>query len=165
MEVINAIGRRKSAVARIYVKEGSGNIVINKRELANYFPSPLLQYIVNQPLNLLNVMGKYDIKVNLCGGGFTGQSQALRRFQRTGRGTPPCDSACSRKDKRRGQAHSQSCRFPHTRRTPRRAQETWSAESPQAFPVLETLTPGVAALLCRFGESVSPYGSSFAVAA
>ena len=78
MEVINAIGRRKSAVARIYVKEGSGNIVINKRELANYFPSPLLQYIVNQPLNLLNVMGKYDIKVNLNGGGFNGQAEALR---------------------------------------------------------------------------------------
>ncbi len=78
MEVINAIGRRKSAVARIYVKEGNGNIVINKRELANYFPSPLLQYVVNQPLNLLNVAGKYDIKVNLNGGGFNGQAEALR---------------------------------------------------------------------------------------
>lgn len=78
MEVINAIGRRKAAVARVFVTEGSGNIVINKRELVNYFPSSMLQYIVNQPLNVLNVLGKYDIKVNLNGGGFNGQAEALR---------------------------------------------------------------------------------------
>lgn len=78
MEVINALGRRKSAVARIYMKEGSGKITINKRELADYFPSELIQFVVKQPLNLLNVADKYDIKVNLYGGGYTGQSQALR---------------------------------------------------------------------------------------
>lgn len=78
MEVINAIGRRKAAVARVFVSEGNGNIVINKRELASYFPSSMLQYIVNQPLNLLNVIGKYDIKVNLNGGGYNGQAEALR---------------------------------------------------------------------------------------
>lgn len=78
MEVINAIGRRKAAVARVFVTEGSGNITINKRDLSNYFPSSMLQYIVNQPLNVLNVAGKYDIKVNLCGGGFNGQAEALR---------------------------------------------------------------------------------------
>ena len=78
MEMINALGRRKSAVARIYVKEGTGNITINKRDLTEYFPSPILQFVVKQPLNLLNVAEKYDIKVNLNGGGFTGQSQALR---------------------------------------------------------------------------------------
>ena len=78
MEMINALGRRKSAVARIYVKEGTGNITINKRDLTEYFPSPILQVVVKQPLNLLNVAEKYDIKVNLNGGGFTGQSQALR---------------------------------------------------------------------------------------
>ncbi|MFI3296793.1 MAG: 30S ribosomal protein S9 [bacterium] len=78
MEVINAIGRRKAAVARIFVTEGSGNIVINKRELTNYFPSSILQYVVNQPLNTLNVLGKYDIKVNLNGGGYNGQAEALR---------------------------------------------------------------------------------------
>ena len=78
METINALGRRKSAVARIYMTEGTGKITINKRELTDYCPSPILQYVVKQPLALLDVAEKYDIKVNLCGGGFTGQSQALR---------------------------------------------------------------------------------------
>ena len=78
MEIINALGRRKSAVARIYLTEGSGKITINKKALEEYFPSSILQYVVKQPLNALNVAEKYDIKVNLCGGGFTGQSQALR---------------------------------------------------------------------------------------
>ena len=78
MEVVNALGRRKSAIARIFVTEGTGKITINKRDLAEYFPSSILQYVVKQPLNKLGVAEKYDIKVNLCGGGFTGQSQALR---------------------------------------------------------------------------------------
>ena len=78
MEVINAIGRRKSSVARVYVSEGTGKITINKKELETYFPSAILQYVVKQPLNLLSVAEKYDIKANLDGGGFTGQSQALR---------------------------------------------------------------------------------------
>ena len=78
MEVINALGRRKSAVARVYMQEGSGKIIINKRELADYFPSELIQFVVKQPLNLLDVAEKYDIKANLYGGGYTGQSQALR---------------------------------------------------------------------------------------
>ncbi len=78
MAVINALGRRKSAVARVYVEEGNGKITINKRDLTEYFPSPILQYIVKQPLNLLDVAEKYDIKANLQGGGYTGQSQALR---------------------------------------------------------------------------------------
>ncbi|MCE2615974.1 30S ribosomal protein S9 [Phocaeicola oris] len=78
MEVVNALGRRKSAVARVFVTEGSGKITINKRDIAQYFPSSILQYVVKQPLNKLEVAEKYDIKVNLQGGGFTGQSQALR---------------------------------------------------------------------------------------
>ena len=78
MEYINAIGRRKSAVARVFGKEGTGNITINKRKLEEYFPSSILQFVVKQPLTLLDAVEKYDIKVNLNGGGFTGQSQALR---------------------------------------------------------------------------------------
>ena len=78
MEVINALGRRKSAVARVYVKEGTGTITINKRDLTNYFPSTILQYVVKQPLAKLEAEGKYDINVNVAGGGFTGQSQAIR---------------------------------------------------------------------------------------
>ncbi|HOD68137.1 MAG TPA: 30S ribosomal protein S9 [Bacteroidaceae bacterium] len=78
MEVINAIGRRKSAVARIFVTEGTGKITINKKEMAAYFPSPLLQYVVLQPLKKLDVTEKYDIKVNLDGGGYNGQANALR---------------------------------------------------------------------------------------
>ena len=75
---INALGRRKSAIARVYLSEGTGKITINKRDLKDYFPSELIQYVVKQPLNLLGVAEKYDILVNLRGGGYTGQSQALR---------------------------------------------------------------------------------------
>lgn len=78
MEVINALGRRKAAVARVYLSEGTGKIVINKRELANYFPSTILQYVVNQPLVKLGVAEKYDIKINLNGGGYKGQAEAAR---------------------------------------------------------------------------------------
>ena len=78
MEQINAVGRRKAAIARVFVKEGNGEITINKRTLESYFPSSILQFIVKQPLALLDVIGKYDIKVNLCGGGYKGQAEALR---------------------------------------------------------------------------------------
>ena len=78
MEKINAIGRRKAAVARVYLTEGSGNIVIDKRPLEVYFPSSILQYVVKQPLNTLNVAEKYDIMVHLDGGGYKGQAEALR---------------------------------------------------------------------------------------
>ena len=78
METINALGRRKAAVARVYVKEGAGQIVINDRPLDVYFASPILQFIVKQPLAKLGVEEKYDIKVNLDGGGFKGQAEALR---------------------------------------------------------------------------------------
>ena len=81
MAIVNALGRRKSAVARVYVteaKEGQGKITINKKDLTEYFPSTILQFVVKQPLTLLDATEKYDIKVNLYGGGYTGQSQALR---------------------------------------------------------------------------------------
>jgi len=77
-EVINAIGRRKAAIARVFVQAGSGKIVINKREIDNYFPSTILQYVVRQPLNKVEAAEKYDIRVNLDGGGFKGQAEALR---------------------------------------------------------------------------------------
>jgi len=78
MEVVNAIGRRKAAVARVFVSEGTGKITINKRELTNYFPSTILQFIVKQPLTKLDVAEQYDININLGGGGFKGQSEAAR---------------------------------------------------------------------------------------
>lgn len=78
MESVNAVGRRKAAVARVIVKEGNGQIIINKRALEVYFPSSILQYIVKQPLNTLEAVEKYDIKVNLNGGGYKGQAEALR---------------------------------------------------------------------------------------
>ena len=71
-------GRRKKSIARVYLMPGTGKITINKRDLTEYFPSSILQFVVKQPLTLLDVAEKYDIKVNLNGGGFTGQSQALR---------------------------------------------------------------------------------------
>lgn len=78
MEVINALGRRKKAVARIYMREGKGNILVNNKDYKIYFPVGTLQYVVEQPLNLLESLGKYDIKVNLDGGGYKGQAEALR---------------------------------------------------------------------------------------
>lgn len=78
MDVVNALGRRKSSIARVYVSEGTGKITINKKDLTEYFPSSILQIVVKQPLQLLEAAEKYDIKANLTGGGFTGQSQALR---------------------------------------------------------------------------------------
>lgn len=78
MEVIHKIGRRKTAVARIYVSEGKGNITVNKREMENYFTTPTLQYKVKQPLALTNNEGTFDIKVNVYGGGVTGQAEAVR---------------------------------------------------------------------------------------
>lgn len=78
MEVINALGRRKAAVARVYVKEGSGKITINKKDISDFFPNPLLQYVVRQPLAKLQVEDRYDININVDGGGYTGQSEAIR---------------------------------------------------------------------------------------
>ncbi|MBD5345746.1 MAG: 30S ribosomal protein S9 [Bacteroides sp.] len=78
METVNAVGRRKAAVARVIVKEGTGVITINKRPIDVYFPSSILQYIVRQPLTTLDCAEKYDIHVNLDGGGYKGQAEALR---------------------------------------------------------------------------------------
>ena len=78
MEKVNAVGRRKAAIARVFFSEGNGEITINKRSLEAYFPSSILQFIVKQPLSLLEAEGKYNIKVNLNGGGFKGQAEALR---------------------------------------------------------------------------------------
>lgn len=78
MAVINTSGRRKTAVARIYMSAGAGNITVNGRDYKEYFPTGTLQYVVTQSLQLTNAMGKYDIKVNLDGGGVQGQAEALR---------------------------------------------------------------------------------------
>jgi small subunit ribosomal protein S9 len=78
METIVSIGRRKSAVARIYVRDGKGVIIINDRDYASYFPTEQLQTVAKQPLVLIDAANKYDITVNLKGGGMTGQAEALR---------------------------------------------------------------------------------------
>ncbi|MCB0804632.1 MAG: 30S ribosomal protein S9 [Bacteroidales bacterium] len=78
MEVINKIGRRKTAVARVYFSEGSGKITVNGRDYKEYFPLPTLQYVVNQPMIITENTGKFDIKANLDGGGINGQAEALR---------------------------------------------------------------------------------------
>lgn len=78
MQVINTVGRRKTAVARIYMKPGTGGVTINGREMANYFPTEVLQIILNQPFGVVNATGKYDLKVNVRGGGIAGQAEAIR---------------------------------------------------------------------------------------
>ena len=78
MEVINTIGRRKRAIARVYFSDGKGQITVNNKDYKDYFPYEQLHYIVDQPLTLLNLKDKYDVKVNLTGGGIKGQAEALR---------------------------------------------------------------------------------------
>ncbi|NHF58405.1 30S ribosomal protein S9 [Flavobacteriaceae bacterium TP-CH-4] len=78
MEVIHKIGRRKTAVARVYVSQGKGTITVNNRELNDYFPTATLQYKVKQPFALTNNEDNYDVKVNVYGGGITGQAEAIR---------------------------------------------------------------------------------------
>ena len=78
MEVINALGRRKTAVARVYLTKGNGKISINKREMTEFFPIDFLQAKVHQPFALTGTAGQYDIKVNVVGGGINGQAEAVR---------------------------------------------------------------------------------------
>ena len=78
MEIINTLGRRKSSVARVYLSKGKGKITINKRDYKDYFTTGVMQYKVNQPFELTDTLGKYDVKVNVNGGGNTGQVEAVR---------------------------------------------------------------------------------------
>ncbi|MEN8249840.1 MAG: 30S ribosomal protein S9 [Bacteroidota bacterium] len=78
MEIINTIGRRKTSIARIYLQSGKGNISVNNKELEDYFPIDIMQIIVKQPLTTVDVDGKFDIKVNVDGGGVKGQAEAVR---------------------------------------------------------------------------------------
>ena len=78
MEQTHALGRRKAAVARVYLTAGKGNITINDRPLENYFPAETLRYVVNQPLEVTGTAGQFDIQVTICGGGTKGQAEAIR---------------------------------------------------------------------------------------
>jgi len=78
MEIINTVGRRKSSIARVYLKDGSGQIIINGKDYKTYFPTENIQFNVVDPFNVVDVMGSYDVKVNVNGGGFKGQAEAIR---------------------------------------------------------------------------------------
>ncbi|MFW5805518.1 MAG: 30S ribosomal protein S9 [Bacteroidales bacterium] len=78
MDTINTLGRRKSSVARIYIKSGKGNVIINKRKMEDYFPLKQHQNIALKPLEITETMGNFDIKVNVNGGGISGQADAIR---------------------------------------------------------------------------------------
>ena len=78
MQTINTLGRRKNAIARVYMTQGTGKVTINKRDITEYFPLPTLQYKVKQPFMLTETLDQFDIKANLDGGGITGQAEALR---------------------------------------------------------------------------------------
>ena len=78
MEITNTVGRRKAAVARVFVKPGTGTITINKKPLETYFPLEIFQYVVRQPLLVINATESYDITINLTGGGIKGQAEAAR---------------------------------------------------------------------------------------
>jgi small subunit ribosomal protein S9 len=78
MDITNTSGRRKTAIARIYLKEGSGVITVNQRDYKEYFSTANLQYVVRQPFEITDTIDKYDVNVNLSGGGYNGQAEALR---------------------------------------------------------------------------------------
>lgn len=78
MDIIHAIGRRKAAVARVYLSKGKGNILVNGKDFKDYFPVDTMQYKLVQPFKLLDALAKYDVNVNVNGGGTTGQSEAIR---------------------------------------------------------------------------------------
>ena len=78
MEVINAVGRRKSAIARVYLSQGTGNVTVNGKDFKEYFPIEILQYIVMQPFGVLSLNGKFDVKATIDGGGVKGQAEAVR---------------------------------------------------------------------------------------
>ena len=128
METVNAVGRRKAAIARVILTEGNGEITINHRELGKYFPSSILQYIVKQPLTTLDVTEKYNIRVNLDGGGYKGQAEALRlAIARALVKINPDDKKALR-------------RRLHDPRPPRGGtQKARSSQSSQTLPVLQAL--------------------------
>ena len=78
METIHTIGRRKASVARIYMSKGKGNITVNGKDFKEYFPVDTMQYKLQQPFNIADLAGKFDVKVNVNGGGTTGQVEAIR---------------------------------------------------------------------------------------
>lgn len=78
MDIINSLGRRKKAIARVYLKEGSGQITVNKKDFKTYFPTGILQFVAQQAFEVSDTVGKYDVVANLDGGGINGQAEALR---------------------------------------------------------------------------------------
>lgn len=78
MQVINKLGRRKTSVARVYISKGKGNIEVNNKDVKEYFPTAVLQHKINQPFDITGTIGSYDLKVNVTGGGITGQAEAVR---------------------------------------------------------------------------------------
>ncbi len=78
MDVIHTIGRRKEAVARIYLSKGKGKIIVNGKDFKDYFPVETMQYKLEQPFKIADLSEKYDVKVNVGGGGTTGQAEAIR---------------------------------------------------------------------------------------
>jgi len=78
MEVINTLGRRKTAVARVYMTPGKGNVTVNKKDYKEFFPVDVLQYKVEQPFKITETTGQYDVVVNVNGGGINGQAEAVR---------------------------------------------------------------------------------------
>jgi small subunit ribosomal protein S9 len=78
MEIINTLGRRKTSVARVYLQKGSGNVTVNNKDYKEFFPVAMLQSKIQQPFNLTETIGQYDVKVNVMGGGINGQAEAIR---------------------------------------------------------------------------------------
>ncbi len=125
-----ATGRRKDAVARVWLKPGSGKIVINGREQEVYFARPTLRLIINQVFDVTDRRGQYDVEATVKGGGLSGQAGAVRHGISTG--ADPLRAGAAH--------HGQARRLPHPRPARRRAQEVRPRQGPPQLPVLEALS-------------------------
>ena len=129
MQTINTSGRRKNAIARVYMTQGTGKVTINKRDLTEYFPLPTLQYKVKQPFVLTETLDQFDIKANLDGGGITG----------LGRGPASRHLQGAHRSERGAQAHPEGRGPHHPRPADGGAQEVWPEEGAEEVPVFQAL--------------------------
>ena len=149
MEQTHALGRRKAAVARVYVTAGAGNITINDRPLENYFALESLRYIVNQPLEVTGTLGQFDVKVTVVGGGVKGQAEAIRLG--IARALSEIDRSLPFSPEGR--------RIPHPRFPRGRAQEARPARRTPSLPVQQALIAAGLLLQHRSGLKPSAYAS------
>jgi small subunit ribosomal protein S9 len=129
MEIVHTIGRRKTSIARIFMSEGKGNISVNKKDYAVYFPTSTLQYKINQPFLLTSTEGNYDLKITVKGGGVNGQAEAVRMAISR--------ALCKINEEHRTQLKPEGLLTRDPRMVERK--KIWSEKSEKKIPILQTI--------------------------